>query len=297
MTISTTELSMALTTLTPGRVPTLQQLGDYFGVSRERIRQLLLKSGLSKPSVFVANRPKCQVCGNDVPVSRKQRHNYICFVCQPKPTARLISCTCGQCGKWFKLTVREYNARTRIVTSFRVTPRITPLFCNRKCSGVYAGTHYGFIAHPPKKKYSGEGSLYHRKKATGICISCTLPAVPGITLWEKHQTESNTHRRDSRPYKPRTHRLEDLHKLKVEVICTICGKTYQTIRWSLLANEAKSGTKNHYCKECYPRRPHIYRNSILRNCELCGQPSMGRRCKQCYVTKVLNAPKLLPQNT
>lgn len=245
MSVSTTQLSSAIYTLTPGRVPTLQEMGDYFNLTRERIRQLLLARGLSKPHAYVANKLKCRVCNGELPASRRQQRDYICYTCQPKFYSVIVSCICGQCGIEFSLSRGKYNSRFRLVSGLRTTPRTTPLFCSQKCSGKYLGNYYGFAVHKQMYKYPGEGSQYMRKKALGICVKCASPAALAAVHCEKHLLKSRTRSAPS-------HR----HRRTTTTTCVRCGKQFETNAQSLLMNERKHGTKNHYCKDCYTYRPH-----------------------------------------
>ena len=92
---------------------TLQQVGDHFGVTRERVRQVLSAAGYATrrpPRVPIVRdpgpRPECRVCGADVPVGRR---SYCSDPCSRKFTLRTMyrltraqteaeRATCGGCG-------------------------------------------------------------------------------------------------------------------------------------------------------------------------------------------------------
>ena len=63
-----------------GRVPTLQEMGNRFGVSRERVRQRLREEGLKKPNTHLP-RHYCDRCGNIL--SGKSITRGICVRCLP----------------------------------------------------------------------------------------------------------------------------------------------------------------------------------------------------------------------
>lgn len=137
---------------------TLRELGDIFGVSRERIHQLFVKYNLQQlPKV---KGKMCKCCGSIIQKSPRKVHwiKLYCFICG-KDFERLLSN--------HKRNFERYKfAKQGIV------------FCSKYCQGVFTGQRYGFCVHPPQLKYPTEDfslSLYYRKKIWGICTSCTAP--------------------------------------------------------------------------------------------------------------------------
>ena len=147
-----------------GHAPTLQELGDMFGVSRERIRQRFVRLGIPRINAATANAPyKCTQCGKAIHTASQARiKSGFCIRCKPKLRQTVIlTIICGQCKKPFDLPQSQYNARMRHTTSsgLRTTPRTWPLLCTRKCSGGYLGSHH----RHPRQDFCKRG---HRKEGT-----------------------------------------------------------------------------------------------------------------------------------
>lgn len=98
---------------------TLKEIGDKFGLTRERIRQLLARAGVPNP-VRVKSfgfRGSCVVCGGDVFRSCKPKH----VVCSGKCGAVLrgskssrhvmLAFDCAGCGKRFERSQYLENVR------------------------------------------------------------------------------------------------------------------------------------------------------------------------------------------
>lgn len=122
---------------------TLQKIGANVGASREYIRQILQRHNLSTRGVVPLK--KCSTCGiNDVRhqgvktctgchIARTQGHREFCF----------------QCGKeiWIRTSHwRRVHAEPELYTGKG------RFFCNRKCSGRYAGQHYGWGKKSPHRQ-------------------------------------------------------------------------------------------------------------------------------------------------
>jgi len=130
-----------------GHAPTLEELGDIFGVSGERIRQICKRTGIKRPKAATANALHCTQCNGVISSgSPLRRASGLCIRCKPelRPTV-VLTLICGQCQTPFPLPQREYNGRMRSPSSnrLRTTVRTWPLFCSRQCSGRWFGTHYG----------------------------------------------------------------------------------------------------------------------------------------------------------
>lgn len=116
---------------------TLQAFADIFGLTRERVRQLMSKAGISTGQLGLqkATLPRCMNCRAPMP-----SHN-IGGRCQP---CRIISnqrhFTCGWCGAPFTLRVGEVN---NIIRNPKGTGR-GPQFCSYACKGKTVGMRYGF---------------------------------------------------------------------------------------------------------------------------------------------------------
>ena len=63
---------------------TLQELGDEFGVTRERMRQILNKNSIKKPKTNSALRPLYCDKGHERLAIRRNKKR--CFICKPLPS-------------------------------------------------------------------------------------------------------------------------------------------------------------------------------------------------------------------
>ena len=115
---------------------TRKAICDRTGVTRERIRQILLTEGLSVPYGRPYPGPWCGTCGNRID---KINISGLCLPCQLAARAR-VTFICEVCFEPFELLKREVAARSRNGKH--------PRFCKKTCFGSFAGNNYGFVAHP-----------------------------------------------------------------------------------------------------------------------------------------------------
>lgn len=137
---------------TGGLVPrgTFGELAVRHCVSRQRVQQVAGRLGLvaapqqRTPSRTAAPRA-CAACGRAA-VTGKGKY---CQGC------RTVTQPCATCGA--PVTVRRAHwQRTQRDTRYRGR-----LFCNRRCFGAYAGTHYGWPVH---RKGGGRPLQTHCKR-------------------------------------------------------------------------------------------------------------------------------------
>ena len=113
---------------------TLIAIGNSVGVSRERVRQILIESNLPTRSTgsIPLPMPSCKRCGNPVPYKKRV---YCDISCQ-FPTGR-TTYNCHGCGTEITVMTSVYEARLK---------RAKYLHCSRKCrDGSRKGTpmiHY-----------------------------------------------------------------------------------------------------------------------------------------------------------
>lgn len=116
---------------------TLRELGEIFGLSYERVRQILKREGvlLYHPPNPAKHSILCTSCGSKSK-SHHPRKSIKPFICNECRKQRLfVSLVCPVCKKGFSKRQTEYNY---------VTKRGKRIFCSRKCLGKFAGTNYGF---------------------------------------------------------------------------------------------------------------------------------------------------------
>ena len=120
-----------------GREWTLGALGELFGITGERVRQILWRHGVHKDKTqYPLHRRKyhaCRKCGaiylypEGGSVRFCQRHR--------RPPAVWLDRTCVICGKSFTVTAGTIRSGS---------PR---QYCSKSCWGTVAGKKYGFPAH------------------------------------------------------------------------------------------------------------------------------------------------------
>lgn len=122
---------------------TLQQIGDHVGVTRERIRQILVEANLRTSSI---RRNQTKVCLNCGEIYKAYRGKYFCSLKCYYNYCK-IPIVCDGCGNLFyrrKCDLIHYTPR-RIKVGFKIT---NASYCSSECFGRQIGKLYGFGAHP-----------------------------------------------------------------------------------------------------------------------------------------------------
>lgn len=114
----------------------LTAIGEKFGVTRERVRQIANKIGitgrLSRVTVTV-----CSSCGKPL---RHPNTKGICKDC------RWVELPCGNCEQPVRRLAS--SLASRFGTSTNYGTYMGRVFCNRKCLGSWCAKNHGFLAHP-----------------------------------------------------------------------------------------------------------------------------------------------------
>ena len=157
-----------------GRYRTLREIGADLGVTYQRADQLLKKFDIVRPS-----RPPmytCRVCNK-----RVGREGIVHRACGPP--VKWMGLRCAVCKKKFKLKLWDWRIRVFYHRPNRKGTRTTPFFCSKPCFGLWFARHYGW-----QTKYPGEGSLYQRRKAAGVCAhpykGCLMKPKQGCVFCE-----------------------------------------------------------------------------------------------------------------
>ena len=145
----------------------LVEIGGRFGISRERVRQILKQAGMPTRAYYPP-RPSysCNYCGKEIKkglhCNRQCRHN-----------ACNVKIACCECGN-----LKEYNTR-RLIRGIAHGLHSTELFfCTKKCQGAWQGKQHGF-----KKKwdYSQIFELRDAKGWSAVRIGRDL-GIPSSTI-------------------------------------------------------------------------------------------------------------------
>ena len=146
---------------------TLQELGDEFGITRERIRQILKKNGIQKARGN--DRLRYTHCseGHEFPAIRRKRHIIQrCFICKPLPHTKhlgedgliqsaQVSRPCNHCGK--TITRSTALAETR-----KNDPRYTGnWYCDKGCFLKYQEKEEWWMASPKIQEHIMKATVKH----------------------------------------------------------------------------------------------------------------------------------------
>ena len=111
----------------------MQTIASRFGVSRERIRQILKKAHVATSKAGWSRSSKCPQCGGP------RYSKGLCMKCS-KANHR-IQVSCSYCGNLTEKTIFH-------VTYCTSKRGYNHFFCNRLCQGKWFAENYGFTAHP-----------------------------------------------------------------------------------------------------------------------------------------------------
>jgi hypothetical protein len=113
---------------------TLQELSDSFGVTRERIRQVLNELELPTKHYSEKKMVSCLQCGSPI----KEGKEFCNLKCQNAYNTILI--TCSQCGK-----LMERKACQTLLTESRMKLGYKGnFFCSKRCQGFWLAEKHGY---------------------------------------------------------------------------------------------------------------------------------------------------------
>ena len=113
---------------------TLAEIGKHYGISAERVRQIIKKATGKGCGQMTKPRPLCLNCG--LPC-KQLAHIYCSRKCYNE--ARLVTMECYTCGKLF---TRRQSQVIRAATNPRYTTK--RYYCSTHCSGVQLGREHGW---------------------------------------------------------------------------------------------------------------------------------------------------------
>ncbi len=113
---------------------TLAEIGRHYGLTRERVRQIIKKeTGISYGQI-TKPRPLCLNCGQSC---KKLGYTYCSTACHNE--ARRVTLECYTCGKLF--TRRQSHVMRTATSPAYKTKRY---YCSKHCSGVQLGREHGW---------------------------------------------------------------------------------------------------------------------------------------------------------
>jgi hypothetical protein len=114
-----------------------QAIALKFGVSRERIRQILAQANLQTKRTVQTYY--CNGCGTQI---KKNNLSGYCLKCLGEN--RRVSLVCDVCGKLFIRNQEQILSKGQPHTGY---------YCSRRCFGIWTAKHYGFEVHPENRGY------------------------------------------------------------------------------------------------------------------------------------------------
>lgn len=88
----------------------METIGDYHGISRERVRQIIKAQGAHKTSALIARattQPTCSECGKIMPGTKTAEPR--CMECRQRP----VELTCWSCDGLFEVSQHILRTQTR----------------------------------------------------------------------------------------------------------------------------------------------------------------------------------------
>jgi len=198
---------------------TLQDMGDHFGVTRERIRQVL--NELELPTKHYAEKTMmgCLKCGTPFP--EKEGKEFCSRECQSVYNTILI--TCSQCGKLMKRKAcQTLLTESRIKLGYKGN-----FFCSKRCQGFWLAEKHGY----------GVGG-----EVTLNCFHCGKEFHIPMGIYRARSKRGQQNLFCSRECHIRC--LNEIHILKKnreEGVCGFCGKTFKSYGLEKRRNQSKSG--------------------------------------------------------
>ena len=139
--IAKTELIKAVS----GEYRTLEDIGNQFGVTRERVRQVIIRQKPDKKN----KRITCSYCNEKVELGKNNQPKKAHPECVE--SAIWSEPTCHICNTTFKIRTKVINRQMARRTSAWTKGII---FCSKSCYGRYLGSSFGKGAQAITKNYT-----------------------------------------------------------------------------------------------------------------------------------------------
>lgn len=142
---------------------TLQEIGDKYGISRERVRQIASWAGAPPrgPKPMTAPPPECarEGCSKPTPQIRRNRV-YRKYCSDEHRTPPPVIKQCAACGKDVAVPLRVVKSRAANWDKHPLRRRPqTDWFCNKSCAGAWLGRTHGFNGTLRKQTMTTERKL------------------------------------------------------------------------------------------------------------------------------------------
>ena len=281
---------------------TLKIIGQAFGLTRERVRQVLKRAGVATRGVTVRRTVPCYECARchrtfrpyaslrlRIAAGRSQPPTY-CPQCYHE--TRRVQVPCDECGAPVVRAVSNiiWKSRGESPAARRYHGRF---FCNGVCRGRYMGKHYGWGSpeHPIQllvdKTCLDCGTLFTSVPWAKRCPSCRAQhprrhfdrAKPCLQCGQP----TYRHARLCWACKPRPGQRQYQRRTPLTAPCKRCG-TQTPINAGKAANLKRYGTL--YCGPCgswvrQHRPPRVRKKP--NQCADCGVPTGWKRCRRCHL--------------
>jgi hypothetical protein len=116
---------------------TIQQIGDEFGISRERVRQILASENLPTRH-WVQRRFICNNCGMTFTRARNKSRIFCSAKCKKEYYHATLRC--DACGQLYSIPYFLVQGCIRLGCQH--------FYCSASCSKRTIGKEFGFAAHP-----------------------------------------------------------------------------------------------------------------------------------------------------
>lgn len=209
---------------------TLQDMSEHFGVTRERIRQVLNEMELPTRHYSEKKMVGCLKCGSPI----KEGKEFCNRRCQNDYNT--ISISCSQCGKLMK----RKACRTLLTESRMKLGYKGNFFCSKRCQGYWLAEKHGYGV-------SGEITLNCRQCGKEFHMSM------GIYGARSKKGQDLFCSRDCHRQCAKDKRM--LKKNSEEGVCGFCGKMFKSFDLERRMNKSKCGKIfcSVYCGNQYKR--------------------------------------------
>jgi len=138
---------------------TAAEIAPEFGITGERVRQILQSEGVENCVPIVLKREKriCPRCSQEFLVAPSTPAKYCSRACQLAPRLRFV---CEECGVEVLRTVSQIKAADKL--NKRIVAKTRHVFCSRGCHGRFLGREHGIQTRPrpPLKTHCLRGHEY-----------------------------------------------------------------------------------------------------------------------------------------